>query len=144
MNAIKIIEDRLKKYPQLKYETAGNRISIEPLTSDGFSVWFIEKNPGYTVGFDGWHEEFENQEEALNCFAFGLTDQCRLKVVLRGNKACSWELQSKVEDQWRSDSVTGLFLIPFWRKKRIEYLSNPIIEISEPAFSAGREDHAPR
>ena len=44
MNAIKIIEDKLKKHPQLKYETAGNRISIEPLTSDGFSVWFIEKN----------------------------------------------------------------------------------------------------
>jgi hypothetical protein len=135
MSAIKIIKDKLEKYPQLKYQVERNKISVEPLSSDGFSIWLIENNPGFTVGYDGWHEEVESKDEALNCFAFGLTDKCRLKVVMRGNTPCSWTLQSKVGNEWQDDSETGLFFVPFWRSKKIVYLSNPIVEISEQPAS---------
>jgi hypothetical protein len=32
---------------------------------------------GYTVYFEGWPEEFTSEDEALDCFAFGLSPKCR-------------------------------------------------------------------
>ncbi len=128
MSAIEIIKEKLKKYPQLNYQIEGNKITIEPVSSSGFTVWLIENNPGFTVGFDGWHEEFDNEDEAVDCFGFGLSDECRLKVVKRGNKPYSWTVQSWSGIDWDNDSTTGLIFIPFWRKKKVEYLSNKIIK----------------
>jgi len=136
MSAIEKIKDKLRKYPQLNCQIEGNKISVEPSSTTGFTVWLIDNDPGYTVGFDGWHEEFENQDEALNCFAFGLSDKCRLKVAKRGNKPYSWTVESKIGKEWNEDSKTGLIFVPFWKTKTIEYLSNPIINTSEPVTSA--------
>ena len=135
MSAIDKIKDKLRKYPQLNCQIEGNKISVEPLSAIGFTVWLIDNKPGYTVGFDGWHEEFDNEDEALNCFAFGLSDGCRLKVVKRGNTPYSWSVESKEGDEWNEDSKTGLIFVPFWKTKSIEYLSNPIIKTSEPVAS---------
>lgn len=33
------------------------------------------------VGYGGWHEHFHSPEKALECFAFGFSDQCRLKIT---------------------------------------------------------------
>ncbi len=128
MDAIDIIQDKLTKYPELKYEIEGNRITIFPSSSTGFSVWLTENKNGFTVGFDGWHEEFSNQEEALDCFAFGLSDHCRLKVTKRGNFSCNWIVEVKKDDEWVEDSETGLIFIPFWKKKSVEYYTNSIIK----------------
>lgn len=143
MSAIDKIKDKLKNYPQLNCQIEDNTISVEPSSTTGFTVWLIDNNLGYTVGFDGWHEEFDNEDEALNCFAFGLSDKCRLKVVKRGDKPYSWSVESKENDEWHEDSKTGLIFVPFWKKKSIEYLSNAIIKTSEPGHSVERKDHAP-
>lgn len=37
------------------------------------------------MSFEGWHEAFEQEEEALECVAFGLSAACRLRVDYRGN-----------------------------------------------------------
>ncbi|MEM8955511.1 MAG: hypothetical protein AAGD22_15260 [Verrucomicrobiota bacterium] len=87
----------------------GSTITLDAPDKDGFSVWLTEKNPGFTVGFDGWHEEFEDEEEALETFAFGLSDDCRLKVVRRGNMDCAWTVEGKEEDgEWKGGSTTAL------------------------------------
>ena len=80
------------------------------------------------MGFDGWHEDFLVEEEALNCLAFGLSDECRLKVIKYGNIDCSWILESKENGQWIEDSETGRILKPFWKKKSIEYRQNKLIK----------------
>ena len=77
--------------------------------------------------FEGWHEHFERQEEALNCFAVGLSDSARLKVLSRGGVDYSWMLETRQENQWVPDSTTGLFFFPFWRKKVTRYLRNTLI-----------------
>ena len=76
------------------------------------------------MGFDGWHEHFDTEEEALNCFEFGLSGNCRLKVVYRGSFAHRWTLESKTDSGWREDSTTGLLVFPFWRRRRAVYLTN--------------------
>lgn len=102
MTAIEKIEAKLSKYPSLRYSTDGSTITVEAPTGDGFSVWLTDQNPGYTVGFDGWHEEFEDEEEALSAFAFGLSDDCRLKVIQHDDTDCAWtvELVIRVSGEW--------------------------------------------
>jgi hypothetical protein len=39
---------------------------------------------GYTVSFEGWPEDFGNADEAMNAFAFGLSDEARLREYRRG------------------------------------------------------------
>jgi hypothetical protein len=143
MTAIEKIENKLRKYPSAQYSLACDTITVEAADDDGFSVWLTEKKPGYTVGYDGWHDEFEDEEDALNAFAFGLSDDCRLKVVRRGSSDCAWTVEGKNENgNWIGDSTTGLLITPFWRKKTITYRQNRLITRSEQAVSGNAEPPA--
>ncbi len=84
VTAIEEIKERLKKYPELKYNVSGSTITIDAPSPDGFSVSLIEGTSEWIVHFDGWHEHFDSKDAALNCFAFGLSDECRLEITLRG------------------------------------------------------------
>jgi len=126
MTAIDKIKAKLVKYPELKYQAEADRICIDPPTETGFSVWLTVNNPGYTVGFDGWHEEFDDEAEALNAFAFGLSDQCRLKVIKRGDADCAWVVEARDGNGWKEDSTTGLLITAFWKKKSVEYRQNAV------------------
>ena len=130
MNPIQEVKIKLEKYPHIKYEESNNAISILPNDESGFEVQ-LEKTPsGYTVAFEGWHEIFEDAEEALNCLSFGLSDACRLKVTYRGASPQKWEVQAKEENNgtWFTDSETGLVLFPFWRKPTVTYKQNTLIK----------------
>ena len=81
----------------------------------------------FTVGFEGWHETFLDAKEALNCFAFGLSEACRLEVEFRGRMATKWAVQSLNDGSWVTESEVGLIFIPFWRKKRIVYRQNHLL-----------------
>jgi hypothetical protein len=131
MSSIEKIKEQLKRYPQITLQVEGNTISVKPVSQSGFTVWLTDHNSSFTVGYDGWHEEFEDEIEALNCFHFGLSSKCRLKVTKRGDKAYSWTVEFKDGNDWKEDSTTGLILVPFWKKKKIEYLCNSIIQSSE-------------
>ena len=83
---------------------------------------------GYTVAFDGWHEEFSDEPTALDCFFFGLSERCRLKVFQRGSVVYKWVVQHWTARGWVTDSETGLILFPFWRRRKELYLPNPVIK----------------
>lgn len=125
MSAIQELKEKLDKYPQLKYDLEGSSISVLP--ENGFTVWLSENEQSYTVGYDGWHEEFSSKEEALNCFAFGLSADCRLKVSKFGNTAYKWIVQYHQDEEWHNDSTAGLIFVPFWRKRTVVYLHNAVI-----------------
>ena len=126
-NTIEQIKERLRKYPHVRYEAAGSSISVLPTSSDGFTVGLYVNRGQYTVSFNGWHEDFGNEAEALDCFAFGLSDECRLKECRRGNFAYRWTVESKQNGNWVADSETGLFFFPFWKPKKVCYLQNNLI-----------------
>jgi len=110
MDVIAEIKQKLFKYPHLKYSVTADAVTIEAPSTNGFSVALTVENGGYTVYFDGWHESFKSGEEALNCFAFGLSDQCRLKVERRGRMENRWILESFVDNTWQEESQTGCFI----------------------------------
>ncbi len=128
MTAIEEINERLKKYPHLKVDQKDGSLTIHPPSEEGFKVSICE-NPGeYTITFgDGWHEHFKDRGEALKCFSFGLSNECRLKVVYRGNQPHKWIVQYLEDDKWIDDSTTGLLMFPFWRSRSEKLFQNNII-----------------
>ena len=127
--AIEQIKERLHKYPDVRYEATASSISVLPTSNDGFTVRLDINQSQYTVSFNGWHENFQREEEALDCFAFGLSDECRLKEHRRGNFAYRWTVEYKQNGNWVADSATSLFIFQFWKPKRICYLQNNLITL---------------
>lgn len=121
------IKEKLQKYPHVTYTTTEGHLEIPAQSPTGFSVWIHEGPDGCTVGFDGWHEEFTDADEALNCFAFGLSTACRLRVFSREGTDYMWQVLHKVDGQWVADSETGLVVFPFWREGVQRDLQNDII-----------------
>jgi hypothetical protein len=131
MKAIQEIKTRLQKYPDVKYEAGANHIRVFPTSREGFAVELTAAKNDYMVHFNGWHETFADEEEALNCFAFGLSTECRLKEYRRWRVAYKWTIEYKEADNWIEDSTTGLLIYPFWGKLEIRYLQNDIISGSK-------------
>ena len=128
-SAIEAIREKLQRYPQLRAEETANSITVEPQQSDGFPVRLDEHGGGYTVSFTGWHEEFDTESEALNCFAFGLSESCRLRVLSRGSFDYHWTVQHLRDGAWHDDSETGLLFFPFWLRRRERYLQNHVTPV---------------
>lgn len=125
MNIVAEIKQKLAKYPDLKLEKDRNSISVTP--EGGFTVWATDHGGSYTVGFEGWHEEFSDPEEALDCFAWGLSNDCRLEIVSRNGKPHKWSAQHRSDGAWHNTSTTALVFFQFWRKSTVEYKQNAVI-----------------
>ncbi len=117
---------RLEKYSGYEVKQSGTELRVLCKNPSSFEVSIRELDSRFLVCFDGWHEEFDIQKTALDCFAFGLTDHCRLKVVMRGSMECAWTVQSRGTNGWDDDSTTGLLLIPFWRPRRVIFRQNSL------------------
>jgi hypothetical protein len=136
MGAVERITERLLRHPELVYRVFGGAITVEPLTTDGFTVSLIEGAGQWIVEFCGWHEHFMSEDEALDCFAFGLSDRCRLRIHYRGSLPYRWAVEERTGDGWREDSTTCLLFFPFWRRSRVEYRQNVVIRTDEPSSGA--------
>lgn len=124
MSAIAEIKAKLAKYPHMRYVETADSIEVQPADVDGFVVRLDHTPHQCTVSFEGWHEGFQSEAEALNCFAFGLSASCRLRVIYRGQSPVSWTVEAFRDGAWSTDSETGLILTPFWRRKHVRYLQN--------------------
>jgi|SRR5215471_16175414 len=128
MDIIGEVKARLAKHPDVRYQSGRDFVSIPPQDPDGFTVRIDIDRSGFTVGFDGWHEHFDSAEDALECFARGLSDACRLEVEFRGRIETKWIDQSLEDGCWVSDSEVGLIFIPFWLRKKIVHRQNHLIQ----------------
>lgn len=129
MTTIEKVLQKLQKYPRLSHRVSGDSITIDAPSPNGFSVFLESKDGTFTVGFDGWHEHFDSESDALNCFAFGLIGKCRLKVCRRGKSEYRWTLEYPSSQGWEEDSTTGLLFYPFWRRPEVIYRQNPVIDL---------------
>lgn len=128
MNLIDEIKTRLSKYPGVRYESDDSSITVFPDSDDGFVVSLtIHGGDGYLVSFDAWHEEIESENEALNLFALGLSNECRLKEYRRGKSSYKWTMECLEDGQWEQYSTTSLLLFPFWRRSNVRYRQNSLL-----------------
>ena len=127
-DAVDQLVAKLARYPEANVTRAEDSISIRPPSDTGFTVELHVGAARYTVVFDGgWHEEFDTEEEAINCVGFGLSSSCRLAVTYRGSTPNSWAVQSRQGSDWKTDSVTGLLIFPFWRRPRVVFKQNDLV-----------------
>lgn len=131
MDPIAEIRERFRRYPDARTQEGKGWIKYLPPKADGFSVEFRVEDGSYLVAFEGWHERFDYVEEALNCFAFGLSDACRLKVISRGGAPHKWILETLTDGVWVMESETGLLLFRFWGGRTITYRQNGLIKSME-------------
>lgn len=118
------------RYPDVKFEDRGNSITIFPQSADGFEVsLYVDKNRDdpFEVYFSGWHESFSDPSEALECFAFGLSYECRLKEHYRGESAYRWTVEHLQDGSWEEYGTTGLIFSRFWRSKTVKIKQNRLI-----------------
>lgn len=127
MSVIDTIRTKLQRYPHVQYEHTANSITVAPESPDGFPVSLHVDGSTFVVGFGGWHEHFDSESEALNCFGGGLSDQCRLRVTSRGGTAYRWTVQRFIDGAWCDDSQTGLLFFPFWRRRSERIYQNRIV-----------------
>lgn len=81
----------------------------------------------FIVSFDGWHEHFDTEDDALEWFSMGLSEACRLEVIYRGDTATRWTLQRYENGSWSEVSTTGLLFVPFWRERSVRHVQNRLI-----------------
>jgi hypothetical protein len=135
MNAIQKIKTKLLAYPDVQYSESADGIEVHPGSQSGFTVGLRITPSGFTVNFEGWHEDFTSEDEALDCFAFGLSPKCRLAIVFRGDTGTKWVVEGLENGAWTPDSETGLLLQPFWRSARVEYRQNHVLNAGDTAVS---------
>jgi hypothetical protein len=131
MGAIEEIRARALRHPELVVDESPGWISVRPPGDDSFEVGLFAKDQRYTVYYEGWHEDAENQDEALEMFAMGLSRSVRLRVTARGRVDHLWTVQYRTEDGWSDGSTTGLLFFPFWKPKTVRYLQNDVIEMTD-------------
>ena len=124
--SIQIIQKKLERYPTANYKFEEDAIEVFPKDENGFAATFYDCGEEKIISFGGWHGHFKEQDEALDWFAMGISNQCRLKVHLRGSFEYKWTVQCLLDGAWQHKDTTSLLFFPFWRSESIQYLQNDL------------------
>jgi hypothetical protein len=124
MNVLQLAEDHVRQYPALRYQRRALSLLVDPPNPNGFPVTLEVTRDGFVVRLAGWHEEFEEEREALDCFRFAFSPQCRLRVASRNGVDCEWTLQVRDEDGWQTDTTVEKKKFHLWKAKEVRYLHN--------------------
>ena len=118
---------KLAHYPQVRYTATATRLHVPAPEPGGFGIRLHSRGKRYIVRFEGWVRVFDRDDDALDCFEFGLSDSCRLAVKLRGSIAVAWTVETTQYGLWAAHHRTARWLAPFWGTARTEYLQNHVI-----------------
>jgi len=131
MSIIDEVCNRLKRYASARIRAGPNVVTVRPASESGFQVSLEVTDRQYRVSFDGWHQEFTSEEDAMNCFFFGLSAECRLRAISHGRFRHMWTVECLTDGVWRADSTTGLLLFPFFLPKKVRVLQNDLIKTAQ-------------
>jgi hypothetical protein len=128
MGLVERIRERAAGRAEVMVTEGPGWIEVRSKSESGFPVRVYERDGQDSIHFSGWHEDASDEAETLNMVALGLSKSARLKVASRGGRDYSWTLESWEEGQWRPVSETALIFFPFWRRRSVRYLQNPVVE----------------
>ena len=117
----------LRQHEGVRFDATPEEVSVPPVAPDGFTVSLrIAGNRLFEVRCDGWRETFSRAEDAYDCFAFALSDRCRLRVTYRGRRAVGWQIEKWEYGLWTPGPCQRRHLVPLWRAARTRLLQNRI------------------
>lgn len=121
------LKGKLDHYGPVQHVESANRwVEVASAGKDGFDVRAAPGDGGIAVGYEcwHWHEDFESDDEALNCFMSGVFGESRLAVTKHGNFAHSWTAELLNDGRWVPFSTTAYLFFPFWLKRQVVHLQN--------------------
>lgn len=129
MGAIDRILERLARRKDVTFRREGDTLRVLPRDEQGFEVTLVRAHPGWTVSFDGWHQSFETEDQAVACVAFGMSDACRLRSWHRGGQALRFTVEARIEDEWVEGRTTGMLFFPVAHATEVRTRSNGFIHV---------------
>jgi len=110
------------------FDAGPDVIVVPPATPNGFVVRLqMVHDRQYVVSYDDWQHTFDRAEDAYDCFEFGLSDSCRLKITLRGDEPITWDVEKREYGMWAPGRhPRKRRSLAFWRPTRIVYRQNHV------------------
>jgi hypothetical protein len=125
---------RLEAIGGVDYTATPSTIAVRPSDSDGFAVTLaMEHARAFVVTYEQWRHTFDRAEDAYDCFEFGLSDSCRLRVTYRGDDAIAWHVEKREYGIWAPSShTTTRWTWKFWKPRRIVHRQNKLFSTDRP------------
>ena len=114
------------------YSATPSTVTVRPSDACGFVVTLaVEHARAFVVSYDRWQHRFDRAEDAYDCFEFGLSDSCRLRVTYRGEDAVAWHVEKREYGIWvPSSRSTSRLSLKFWKRRRLVYRQNRVFDQS--------------
>jgi hypothetical protein len=114
----------------------GDELVVPAASPDGFEVRLhLVSDRAFVVMFDRWRHDFDRAEDAYDCFEYGLSDSCRLKVVYRGDEPELWQVEKREFGMWSPGHPVSRRSWAVWKPRRIEYRQNRVFRAGGPPSS---------
>ncbi|HEX7087343.1 MAG TPA: hypothetical protein VF198_13335 [Vicinamibacterales bacterium] len=127
MHVIERARRRLSAFPEVRFDATSRRIVVPAAGPENFTVSLeVAGDREFHVRYDGWHHGFSRAEDAYDCFEFGLSDSCRLRVTLRGETETAWQIEKREYGMWVPGRRIARRWVPFWRRARTVWRQNRI------------------
>jgi hypothetical protein len=102
-------------------------IVVPAADPSGFDVSLRVIGPRrFVVSYAGWFHTFDRAEDAYDCFEYGLSDSCGLRITFRGPTAVAWQIEKRDYGVWMPGRQVRRRLVPFWRTPRVERRQNRV------------------
>lgn len=124
MNVLQLAEDHVRNHPSLRYQRRPLSLQVDAPNPNGFPVTLEVTKEGFLVRLGGWHEQFDEERDAFECFQFAFSPHCRLRVASRSGVDCEWTLEFRDSDGWRPDKTVEKKTLKIWKQKETRYLHN--------------------
>jgi hypothetical protein len=110
------------------FDASEDSIFVATGAPDGFDVRLtMVHDREFVVWYDRWQHTFDRAEDAYDCFEYGLSDSCRLKITLCGDRPVAWQVEKREYGMWvPARHVTTSRSLAFWRPRRSVYRQNHV------------------
>jgi hypothetical protein len=109
------------------FDAVANGITVRASNAAGFDVSLRVVGPRkFIVSYEGWFQTFGRAEDAYDCFEYGLSDSCRLRITFRGVTQVAWQIEKRDYGVWMPGRVVRRRFVPFWKRARIEQRQNSV------------------
>jgi len=113
------------------FDAGADSITVPAADPDGFAVTMrVIDSRTFVVEYEGWFETFGRAEDAYDCFEYGLSDSCRLRVTFRGARPVARQIEKRDYGVWMPGRLVRRRLVAFWRPARMELRRNRVFSTS--------------
>jgi hypothetical protein len=120
----------LRALDGVRFEATDRTVTVAAQSDEGFPVALdVRHDREFVVSYDRWQHTFDRAEDAFDCFEYGLSDSCRLKVTYRGDEPVAWQVEKREYGLWvPGHRPLKRLHLAFWRPPRIVYRQNQLFK----------------